>query len=41
VVEDDDARRPAVGLHQRFRLGVVDAPHFRFVKEIGDFGAQE
>jgi hypothetical protein len=35
VGEDDAARRPALGLHQRLHLGGVDALHFCFVKEIG------
>ena len=38
MVEHDNARRPGLRLHQRFHLWVVDAPHLRFVEEIGDLG---
>jgi hypothetical protein len=38
VIEHDDTLRPALRLHQRFHLRVVDAPHFRFVEEIAHLG---
>ena len=38
VVEDDDARGAALGLHQRFHLRIVDAAHLVLVEEVGNLG---
>jgi hypothetical protein len=38
VVEHDDARGAALGLHQRLHLRVVDAADLVVVEEIGDLG---
>src|SRR5262249_12498006 len=38
VIEYDHARGAALGLHQRFHFGVVDAADFALVEEIGDLG---
>ena len=38
MIENDDARRAALGLHQRFHLRIIDAAHLGLVEEIGDLG---
>jgi hypothetical protein len=36
VIEYNDPRCAALGLHQRFHLGVINPTHLLFVEEIGD-----
>ena len=38
VIEHHHARGPALGLHQGFHLGVVDAAHLALVEEVDDPG---
>ncbi len=38
MIEHDHAPRPALGLHQRLHLGIVDAPYLVLLEEIAHLG---